>query len=317
MKDQNIEQLFKDTLGNFESEVNPEVWTNISQGLRTPVTGNPAAGSSAGTKTAGLISKLGLKGMLFISAATITVIGTIAYFVTEKDDSNLQTVNVAPRPENKVMPVETMHSSPPTAVFSEVKPARKEVTVKPASKENKNQPAKREIQSNPSSTTANPVQTIDAKSSAAIADHKPDNTIQQPNPATANAVPSPDPALEKEQEIEQPVAVQDPVFDANIENYLIINDNVYQKLPTIFTPNHDNLNDVFKIKAINLKSLEVIIFDHSGNKIYSWNSLDGEWDGKRTDGSEAPAGQYYYTLNGETLQGKICIAQSPLFLKRK
>ena len=51
-------------------------------------------------------------------------------------------------------------------------------------------------------------------------------------------------------------------------------------------------------------------------EIYSWKSLNGEWDGKMPDGREAPSGNYYYSLNAETVDGKICIAQSFLKLFR-
>jgi gliding motility-associated-like protein len=103
---------------------------------------------------------------------------------------------------------------------------------------------------------------------------------------------------------------------AKIDDYLAPDDFNRKELPNSFSPNGDHTNDVFKIKTHDLKTLEVIIFDTGGREVYSWKSLNGEWDGRLPDGAEAPAGNYYYSLNAETTDGKICIGQSFLKLFR-
>lgn len=65
--------------------------------------------------------------------------------------------------------------------------------------------------------------------------------------------------------------------------------------PNAFTPNGDNLNDVFrlvnKIAVTNLIVLE--IFDQWGNRIFSGNGLNTSWNGT-IDGIPAPPGAYFY-----------------------
>lgn len=78
MKDNlNIEKLFKDKFENFEGNVNPEMWANISKG----VSSNAAAGSSIG---------LGIKALI-ISASAV-VVGLTVYFVGGFNQSTNQIV---------------------------------------------------------------------------------------------------------------------------------------------------------------------------------------------------------------------------------
>lgn len=43
---ENIEQLFKDTLGNFEADVNPSVWNNVQQAVQTQAASTASSASS-------------------------------------------------------------------------------------------------------------------------------------------------------------------------------------------------------------------------------------------------------------------------------
>lgn len=68
-------------------------------------------------------------------------------------------------------------------------------------------------------------------------------------------------------------------------------------IPNIFTPNNDGSNDVFKIEGNNLSNVKAKIYNRWGVLIYSWNGVDGFWDGRTTAGKEAIEGTYYYVLN--------------------
>lgn len=76
-------------------------------------------------------------------------------------------------------------------------------------------------------------------------------------------------------------------------------------VPNVFTPNGDNVNSMFKIEAANLKEVNVEIYDRWGINLFSWNSLQGGWDGKTKKGLEAPSGTYFYIINATTWHGKL------------
>jgi len=50
-------------------------------------------------------------------------------------------------------------------------------------------------------------------------------------------------------------------------------------VPNSFTPNGDNLNDVFKIYGIGISYVNVQIYSRWGDLIYQWSGLEGGWDG--------------------------------------
>lgn len=77
---------------------------------------------------------------------------------------------------------------------------------------------------------------------------------------------------------------------------LLVND-----VPNVFSPNADNLNDVFYVPAIGIGSYAVKIFNRWGKSVFecSTSGLTTEcaWDGKVNDGSDAPDGTYYYLID--------------------
>ena len=76
-------------------------------------------------------------------------------------------------------------------------------------------------------------------------------------------------------------------------------------VPNVFTPNGDGKNDVFNVIAVNLKSIEVTIFDRWGLELYSWDTLDGSWSGEASNGKKASDGTYYYVITAEGIDGEL------------
>lgn len=64
-------------------------------------------------------------------------------------------------------------------------------------------------------------------------------------------------------------------------------------IPNAFTPNGDNLNDIFKIEYFGLSGYELTIFDRWGELIFK--SKDGGWDGNRR-GNPCEQGVYVWRL---------------------
>jgi gliding motility-associated-like protein len=68
-------------------------------------------------------------------------------------------------------------------------------------------------------------------------------------------------------------------------------------IPNIFTPNGDDINDVFTVQAVGLKTMDAEIFNRWGEKIYEWHTTNGGWDGYTTSGLPAADGTYYYIIS--------------------
>ena len=82
-------------------------------------------------------------------------------------------------------------------------------------------------------------------------------------------------------------------------------------IPEAFTPNGNNINDLFvirNIETLNTKNLEV--FNRYGNRVYSSSNYQNDWDGSRSDNGQAlPDGTYYYVFiaDSDTFKGYVYI----------
>lgn len=86
-------------------------------------------------------------------------------------------------------------------------------------------------------------------------------------------------------------------------------------IPNVFTPNADNINDVFKINSTGLTDLNCTIFNRWGQKIYDWNGVTGSWDGKTKSGL-APTGTYFYIVMYTNSENKTSTEKGFLSLFR-
>lgn len=75
------------------------------------------------------------------------------------------------------------------------------------------------------------------------------------------------------------------------------------RIPNVFSPNDDGINDVWKVGYRSLLEFKCWIFDRYGNQIYYFNDPDGGWDGKYK-GKTVKPGVYYYVLEAKGSDGK-------------
>ena len=89
-----------------------------------------------------------------------------------------------------------------------------------------------------------------------------------------------------------------------LENKIIV-DPSELKIPNVFTPDGDGLNDYFAVESKSLRYISVEVFSRSGVKVYAFFG-EGEalrewkgWDGNVNNSSaQATPGVYYYVIHG-------------------
>lgn len=75
--------------------------------------------------------------------------------------------------------------------------------------------------------------------------------------------------------------------------------STHRGILNLFTPNGDGFNDFWEIPdPESFGHCEVRIFNRWGKLVFAAKDYKGDWDG-RSDGSDIPAGAYYYIINSE------------------
>lgn len=77
-------------------------------------------------------------------------------------------------------------------------------------------------------------------------------------------------------------------------------------IPNVFTPNHDGINDEFKVESHNATITYMAIYNRWGAVVYSSNEINPSWDGYFAE-KEASPGVYVYIIKG------VCEDLSPFF----
>jgi large repetitive protein len=75
-------------------------------------------------------------------------------------------------------------------------------------------------------------------------------------------------------------------------------------IPNIFTPNGDDVNDVFTVKNVGLEKMDAEIYNRWGQKEYEWHTTNGGWDGRTTSGVLVPDGTYFFLIRAKGFDGK-------------
>lgn len=70
------------------------------------------------------------------------------------------------------------------------------------------------------------------------------------------------------------------------------------RIPNIFTPNGDGINETFTVESESMEKEEMLIYDRWGRLVYKWNTVGSEWNGKNKRGDDLAAGVYFYIYKG-------------------
>jgi gliding motility-associated-like protein len=73
-------------------------------------------------------------------------------------------------------------------------------------------------------------------------------------------------------------------------------------IPNAFSPNGDNYNDVLFVRGNCIESMEFIIYDRWGEKIFSSSTTADGWDGSLR-GKPLDSGVYYYNIKASMIDG--------------
>ena len=87
-------------------------------------------------------------------------------------------------------------------------------------------------------------------------------------------------------------------------------------IPAVFSPNGDGINDVFQLSIDNLTSISITVYNRWGEKINSYDALQGGWDGATSSGAVVPAGTYFYTATYSTSSDSDIISTGAITLLR-
>ena len=82
--------------------------------------------------------------------------------------------------------------------------------------------------------------------------------------------------------------------ECNLENLVI---------PNAFTPNGDDLNDIYMIPGLGDCDFKINVFNRWGNVVFEQNPFENQWDGKSDNGNDLPQGTYFILL--ESSDGRI------------
>lgn len=87
-------------------------------------------------------------------------------------------------------------------------------------------------------------------------------------------------------------------------------------VPNVFTPNNDDVNDVFKPQTRGIVTLKTWVYNRYGVLIWNSDKVNGFWEGRTTSGLECPPGVYYVVVEGTGFDGKNYKLKSNLTLMR-
>jgi len=67
-------------------------------------------------------------------------------------------------------------------------------------------------------------------------------------------------------------------------------------VPNVFSPNEDNINDIFEVKTDGINVYTFSVYTRSGTLIYKTESPSIQWDGRSFSGHKMRNGIYFYII---------------------
>lgn len=319
-KNDNIEDLFKDSFENFEADVKPKTWDNIQAALK---------GAGIGVIIKTLINKIGTNTIIAVVSSAATVVGTIMIMnwtgTGAKKEAN----------------------SPTTSQTANLPVVKDENSSTPISKETVADTKKETNTSDPDANKTKEIKESVNNSTEIVANHKSKNDLKNViaeiesekiasinSTAIGGAVPLIVNLSNKgsgkinkwnfgdgktAKNIANPVHVYDTpgIYTVVLTSTSVdgktksdsIKIEVYgnsslSDIASSFTPNDDGDRDYFIINSENIKNMNATILEGNGTIVYSYKGVEIKWDGRNKKGEKVKEGTYYYIIDAEGIDGK-------------
>jgi gliding motility-associated-like protein len=288
-----IKDLFSEKLGNYEAKVNPELWNSIASQIGTA--------GAAGTAATGL--SLAAKWIIGVGIAGALTVTTVLL------------VNNSEDPQNDAPATEETRTNPTTTESS-------------ALQENTTSATPDFIHTNVAANQLPQGQPVGPETNVPA----PGENIIETGPATTEYVPTliplnlNDPILQEIAHSKKTVHTEDPVvkepfMPAEIEAetpqkaQAVQKDYFIDKLPNIFTPNGDFVNEYFEINSENLTNFQVVVLDAQNRVVFQSRDPHFKWDGTDASGQPVPEGNYVYFITADEFGTEKPKRYSPLMIK--
>ncbi len=297
----NIDQLFKDSLSNFEADVNPSAWENIEKGLQSP-----PVRVFKNVKVKNIISFLVLSGAAIL---------TILYFTGKKSETPLTPSDVKTVQQNHTQTnaIGDRKAMPSPGLSSTIKTENSTVEGKQNSKIEDQKTSKVQRSISDADRSKEKESSAQQSSTQTTTKDLKDNAIHQDKsvPVVKNISGSPENlSLSKTSESDHDVSLAIPSGEEVSNGQqdaspLVDTDNNFAfYIPEAFSPNGDGVNDYFIPMGLNFKDYELKIYDRLGIEVFSSKDIVNSWDGKLSNGKEVPPGIYLYVINVKDLSNK-------------
>ena len=276
-KDQ-IKELFQQQLSNHQEAVRPEIWASVSSAIATPVLAT--TGISILSKT---FIGLGIAASILLSAYLLFSSDDKAVKVPTQEKKKAKEVPSIPNNNNNntLVPNETKKNAIPLIALENNDLLSGEEVVYEI-----NTPKTIPFESVQLPNT-DPLQDLGENLSNGPVETNNDVIVMPQVENTHESSPLP----EKDQELEV-------------------------VLTNVFTPNGDGANDYLFIQSEGLQDFIVVILNQANKIIYQSTDPKFNWDGKLTNGDDAPIGQYVYFITAKSDRGDLINKYSTLFIQR-
>ncbi len=276
-----IKDYFNEVLNDFEAEVRPDLWTNISSQVQAGSTGS-AVGSKALSLT---------KLLLTVSAASVAVVGVV-YYMNSSNVENHSNVKVYEKKEPTQAHTnesdENSVQSQNQQVIYESKVVSDEITLEPQ----ESVIVDEEFIELPNEVV---VQVVSSPSSTPVV--KEEKSVDQTTISS------------NEKEFASPTTQGEPT-EAKSTPYHI------GALTNIFTPNGDGVNDYFAIETAGLADFSLVVIDQNNKTVFQTTDASFIWTGLSISGDLVAEGNYIYYLTARDPEGKLITKASKLTIKR-